>query len=223
MIRQSTTHRSYYTATTSGEISSRLYQETVSATDIFSGGLPGGAFVVGRHPLPESPLVTPYPDGSGLVVVERPEADDASDTSFRLLVIEPDGSMELTAAVPYVPRSAADWLDGYIERREQAMLEEEGRVNRDVLRLIREALVQRRFYPPVTDVAAGTDGSLWLRREEVAGEPVTWQVLSRSGILQGYLPTPAALELLLVSLEEVWAVERDALDVPFVVQYRVQR
>ena len=49
--------------------------------------------VVGRHPLEVSPLVAEMPDGSGIVVIERPPAEESDSSAFRVLVVASDGTV----------------------------------------------------------------------------------------------------------------------------------
>jgi hypothetical protein len=106
--------------------------------------------------------------------------------------------------------------------REQDMLERSGRIDRDLLSGIADALDRRSFYPPVTRLVAGTDGSTWVRREEIATDSVQWDVFDRLGVRIGRASTSTDLRIVAASLEEVWAVEQDDLDVPFLLRMRVE-
>jgi len=42
---------------------------------------------------------------------------------------------------------------------------------------MRDAVTLPAFHPPVTDLAAASDGRLWIRREEVDTTSVRWDVV----------------------------------------------
>lgn len=216
-------HRSYYRATESGVLLGEVYREVLSPTDFVEGELPNGGFIVGRHPLPESPLVDIYPDGSGFVVVERPTARTAAEAAFRIRVFAADGSLQTDRRVSYEPLSAERWRDLYVREIERDMLDRTGTVDRGMLETFRDAPAERAFYPPVTRLVAGADGSIWIRREQAAASSVRWEVFARDGEPVGWLSAAVGLRVQRASMEEVWAVQEDDLDVPFVVRLRVLR
>jgi hypothetical protein len=216
-----TTHRTYRRASRSGHALDHLYREELRADDFMQARIGTGRFALGLHPLRRSPLVAPYPDGSGLVVVERPEPASGEEAYFDVRIIGPDGTPELDLAVAYLPIPADGWRDAYTRTLEEEQIEQSGSVDRDFIDGIREALTERRFHPSVTGLEAGSDGSIWIRREEASTDSVRWEVFSRAGTLRGAIRLPVDVDLLLVSLDEIWAVEKDALDVPFLVRMRV--
>lgn len=216
-------HRSYYRATTEGVPLGEVYREVLSPSDFVQGDLPGGGMFVGVHPIRESPLVAVYPDGSGLVAVERLAARSRAEEAFRVRVFGAEGHLETDVEVPYEPLPAEGWRERFAAELENGMLEQTGTVDRPTLEAYREAPAERAYYPPVTRVLAGADGSIWIRREEVKADSVRWQVLGRDGDLLGGLSTRSGLDIHSASVDEVWAVEHNELDVPFVVRMRVVR
>jgi hypothetical protein len=214
------THRNYWKASADGDAISLLYRQELR-TDLAAGSLPSGQRLVGWHPLGESTLISAYPDGSGLVAVERPEADGPGEASFQVRVVDVDGRPQASWSVAYLPISAEGWLDDYLQYAASVQQEQLGRVLTEVLEIAETMYTERTFYPPATQVQAGLDGSIWVRREETSRDSVAWQIFAISGRQVGTASTPRDLQLLLVSLEEVWAVEADRLDVPYVVRLRV--
>jgi hypothetical protein len=97
----------------------------------------------------------------------------------------------------------------------------DGSTNRALMDALRRAWTERKYYPPVTAVVPGQDGSIWVRREDAGADSVAWQVFDRNGKEVGRLSTPPSLTILWASKQEVWAVENGELDVPFVVGMRV--
>ncbi len=77
------------------------------------------------------------------------------------------------------------------------------------------------FHPPVTSVLVGRNGSAWLRGEHVGTPQTTWRILSPEGALRGVVELPARFSPLLADGDRVWGREIGALDVPYIVRYRL--
>lgn len=89
-------------------------------------------------------------------------------------------------------------------------------------RAAREALFIPDFYPPVSELIPGRDGTLWIRREATwdADDTDTWQILGPRGDLLRTLTSPKTIgRIMAVDARGFWAVERGELDVPYVVRY----
>lgn len=212
--------RPWYRVTPAGEVLGLLYRQRASEGDAFVAQLPGGRIVIGLHPLPESPVVDIRPDGGGLVAVETGAAGPDGRSSFRVRIIGLDGAGH-DFAVPHAPIPAEGWLERYAEEMERDMARS-GSVDRTQLAAIRESIGPRDFYPPVSGVVAGTDGTVWIRREALIGaDSVRWQVFDPNGTQLGAFTASTDLRILRASLEEIWAVAPGELDVPFVLRMRL--
>jgi hypothetical protein len=181
--------------------------------------------ILGAHPLPEGPQVAVFPDGRGVVVVERWVPAGPDSAAIRISAYGGDGSMKFDETLTYRPIPVPDgWIGrtfgSQTTRGEQAPPESR---QREYLQALQGVLSKRDFYPPVTRVVAGDDGSIWLRREEVSFDSVTWDVLTNVGAWEGRLRAPADLQIHAASRDTVWGVVTGDLDVPFVVGLRVAR
>ena len=145
-----TRHRSYFRTTADGHVLGELYRETLESADFFSAEVGPSRSIVGMHPLRESPMVAFFPDGSGLVVVERPEADSPADAVYRIRVLGVDPGEQQVWAVPYSPVPTDGWLEAYLAEVEDDMIARSGSVDRGVLAGLGGSLSDRRYYPPVT-------------------------------------------------------------------------
>lgn len=85
----------------------------------------------------------------------------------------------------------------------------------------RDALYTPEYHPPVSEMMIGRDGSVWLRGEEVGAPTVNWRVLSPEGEPVGIVELPARFRPLLADHDNLWGMELDELDVPYIVRYRV--
>lgn len=208
-----------------GEILDTLYRRPVPPTDFVQGELGDGRMFMGMHALPERPEVNFFRDGSGMVVVERWQASVADSASYRVKVWNAAGELETDRAVPYEPVSAEGWMEREIaEIRGRAADASEGEqaMTDPFVDALRENWSERRFYPPVTWIVAGADGTILIRREETGTSTMRWEMLGRDGSRLAAFTTPADVRIEAATREEVWAVVTDELDVPYVVRYRLE-
>lgn len=220
VIRPDRKARPYHRADAEGEVIEELYRMPVQEGEVFVAQHDAG-FSIGIHPLNTAPIVARLPEGRGLLVVGRNEARSADSASITVQRIEIDRSTSIR--IPYRPRSAEGWLEALARDMEERMAES-GDVDHARISSLTDAMQPRRFYPPVSQAVAGTDGSIWLRRERViVADSATWEAYTQAGELRARFRAPINLRILRASLDEVWTVETNDLDVPFVVRNRVAR
>ncbi len=70
-------------------------------------------------------------------------------------------------------------------------------------------------------VVIGPDGQLWLRGEELGELVVEWHILSGTGDAIGVVELPSGFTMLFARSMQVWGIEYDELDVPYIVRYRI--
>ena len=196
----------------------------ISASDFFQASVGEGG-MMGANPLQEGPLVTVFPNGSGVVAVERWVAEGPDSAAIRISAYASDGSRRFDLELPYRPIQVPDgWMGAFLQqqmaRSGQAPHEDQ---QRDLMEAVQSGISERAFFPPVTGVVAGNDGSIWLRRELVSFDSVSWDVLNSGGSWEGSVRVAAGLQIHAVSGNTVWGVIRDELDVPYVVGLTVVR
>lgn len=208
----------YYRASPDGEVHDLMLEVDLPDGDTFTLRW-GTGLVMGLHPLHRTPVVERLPNGEGILSITNVEAQSSDSAAFRVERITLAGRSIID--VRYQPVSADGWFDAYSRVVEQSQLER-GEVDRGYIAALREVLGPRRFYPAVTAATPGTDGSIWIRREQlIAADSVTWDVYGESGELRARFRAPAGFRILRASMEEVWTVETNELDVPFVVRNEV--
>lgn len=157
-----------------------------------------------------------------LVRLKRPAAGDGGPTGFRVVKLGLEGDTLFHREVRYDPvpldpavvdSVAADFA-GWLAESERLA---EGRARR----LARESLYAPPFHPPVSQVVLGRDGSVWLRREDTGEDRIDWLVLGPAGELEGVASLPKGLRVLEADRRTAWGMERDELDVPYIVRYRL--
>jgi hypothetical protein len=67
----------------------------------------------------------------------------------------------------------------------------------------------------------GRDGSFWLRGNPVEGDLVPWFVLDSDGNPVGQVTLPAGVRVMAADRSAVWGTETDALNVSYLVRYRI--
>lgn len=185
----------------------------------------GGRLTVTQQPFKDSPLLVSLPDGSGFVIVRRP-ADDGPD--FQLRRYDARGRLHRSAEQSYRPvplrhEAVATFVESVassLTRRFQSAGLPTGKLRRG----IEGALYVPDHYPTVSAAFGATNGDVWIGRERVIGAASReWWDIDEEGRPVGRVQAPLASELLAATANAVWAVERDALGVSYVVRYRVVR
>lgn len=201
----------------------------------------------GRHPLRDLPplglgeyLTAIQPDGSAVVRIGEVH-EDATSPTFDLLVISIHGDTLLHRSLEYEPREVtramerrledeyAGWRAGDYTRRSElteTTLERRRRAARRVF-WVPETL------PPVRQVVAGTDGTIWLLREMREDRVDVWEVYDSNGTLEGtveigqgrtsFVPWDPRLAVALASRDEVWGATYDDFGIPYIHRYLVDR
>ena len=187
------------------------------------------------QPLNDSPWWVPVPGGEGIVVVDGPAASRDTDTTVDVLWIGVGGA-RLRRTIPYqpvpVPASFRDSIReegiskiagarGYSAATGEPVAS--GSSRSDAEKLIDEQLFQPRFFPPVTGILVGRDGTVWLRREETTEGDMKWEAVNREGTEWGSVPVPRNLRLVAVEGDRVWGVLTDEIGDFQLVRYRVER
>ncbi|WP_419936620.1 6-bladed beta-propeller [Candidatus Palauibacter sp.] len=172
-------------------------------------------------PLPDQDLTTFAPDGSSAVLVKRQGWDGrTAPAEFEVTRIDLHGDTVYRRRIEYEPRRVPS--DFFSDRIDSSM-DRPGINNRRAhARALREFYEQRRYFPPVTAVTVGNDGTTWLAGVREGGER-EWLVLDGSGSAIGRIRLPGSSGVLLADLTECWVVENDALDISYVVQYGIVR
>jgi hypothetical protein len=212
-------HAAWARTTRAGEILSTVYRDPLVTADFYHTSMGrGGGRIIGITPLPQSPLVAPFADGSGLVAVERRASQTPDSASYTVTRYDAEGTVAWTTQVPYAPCATTGFLDAWLSKS----LQGSGPRNPEVARTLRNAIPVPPFYPPVTSVVPGNDGTVWLRREEAASDSVVWEVLNAQGRLSSTVVTPASLQIVAASAKEVWGVVTGAMDVPYLVHAAIR-
>lgn len=90
---------------------------------------------------------------------------------------------------------------------------------------IRSALEQVQisdFYPPVSRVLGGHDGTTWLEWYSQSGD-LLWEGFDGKGNSFGSFRVPRSIQIIAASRDKAWATETDDDGLQHVVRFRVSR
>ena len=166
-------------------------------------------------------------NGTGVVVVEQVN-DDQAPTAFRVRLIGPRGDTVFDEAVPYAPVAVSEpAVQRAVKQIRDASRHSVHTVDvpaaPEIERAMRAADCIPANLPPVSQVVTTQDGSIWLRREDLATDSILWNILGQGGRIQGRLWLPSSQTVAAMADDILAVTERDELDVPFVVRYRLRR
>jgi hypothetical protein len=176
----------------------------------------------GPHPLSWAPLLAAPPTGTSLIIVDRPPASDGGAATYHVLRVALDGDTLSAATLQYQPTPlSVQQIDSIALAMAQGWAESMNAPVPAVAAAITDQIQWPAYQPPVTVVIAGSDGSIWLRREVVGASSARWEVLDEDLSPMGWVALPLELELKVVARDRVYGVELDDFDVPRVVRFNV--
>lgn len=184
---------------------------------------PNGAAILSSYqPFSEVPIPAVDPAGRRVILVDRPAAEKADVGYFHVSARDATGRPEWSHVYSYKPTALSGAVRDSILRQLTAEFRETFGSAGLAERAVKAALLLPRFVPPVTSVIVGTDGTIWLRREDVSHSHVVWFVLDDRGQLLAWLTLPRGSTIKTASRSGIWAVEHNVNDEPLLVRYDVR-
>ena len=176
------------------------------------------------HPIERGDVWRFAPDGSRAVVVEGGTWAGNGPAEFGVTMVDSNGDTLFHRRVAYAPHPVPDgYYDGEIEKMfGYPEMSEVVAGRRAFTNAVREFFEQTRYLPPVTTVTVGSDGTAWIAGLDEDGER-EWLVLDASGASIGRFRLPTRWRIGYANWNEAWVLERDALDIPYVVHYEIVR
>lgn len=204
----------------------------------------------GQHPLRDFPpiglreyLTALKPDGSAIVRIGKVH-EDTTPPTFDLLTISIRGDTLLHRSIEYEPRTItsamerrladeyAGWRAGDYSPPSWGPEPAETTRNRRRRAARRDFWVPE-YHPPVRQIVAGTDGTIWLLREMREDDIDMWEIYDSDGTLEGtveighsrssLVPWDPRVAIALASRDEVWGATYDDWGVPYLHRYLVDR
>lgn len=202
----------------SGETEEELARTWITPS-VWSAELTTGARAGGRYPFPDEVYLAAALGGEHVAVVHA-AVDGADEGTLRAVMLSIAGDTIYDRRYPFItqeiPRAAVDSAIAAAEGRWRALGLPE------VAREFRRRAYIPRVRPPIVKVTVGLDGALWIGLDE-GPEGHVYMVLRPDGEIAGHVQVPHNATVHLASDSFIWTVELDALDVPSVVRYVLQR
>lgn len=165
-------------------------------------------------------------------------ADDGRLTSavnsgYRVEIRRPDGTLERVVTRPFQPRPVEESDQSVMRDGIRQLMLDQGAPPQAVEMIMGQATFAD-HYPAFAQVLAGPAGTLWVQRlvtpQEMAETGAfdlqnfgsdEWDVFDAEGRYLGVMTMPERFTPLRVAGDALWGVQRDELDVPSVVRYRL--
>ena len=232
-----------------GEILDTIASVEWSSNAVEYERVPGRTWL-SPHPLNDLPpvglneyLTALRPDGSTVVQIGRVQ-EDGTPPTFDILAISISGDTLLQRTVEYEPREVSSAIENLLADGFAAALVGDhispslrppmSETMRDrQRRAVRSAFWVPEYHPPIRQVVAGTDGTIWLLRELREDRVDLWEIYDAEGTLEGTVeidqgrtsavPWFPRLGIALASRDEIWGTTFDELEVPYIHRYRIDR
>ena len=200
----------------------------------------------GEHPLRELPplglgeyLTALKPDGSAVVKIGTVR-EDATPPTFDLLEISISGDTLLRRSVEYAPREVTRAMERRLADEYARFRAGDHRPSSPAYERTRRAALGvfwvPEYHPPVRQVVAGTDGTIWLLREMREDRVDIWEIYDSDGTLEGtievgrgrgsavpWAPWAPRIAVAVASRDAVWGATSDDLGVPYIYRYLIDR
>jgi len=151
----------------------------------------------------------------------------ADPWSFEIREISLEGE---PLRITRVEKARFPFTESMIADYEATVLETAGPESREAARQRLDSYSYADSLPHFGRVTTDDAGHVWLAEfvehraaspGRAGNEPSRWWRLGREGGVDGYLDVPEGFRLLRIQGDEIWGAEADALDVPFLVAYRL--
>ncbi len=176
----------------------------------------------GTHPLSWAPILSAPPSGTSFVLVNRPVATDSDAATYEVRRLGLGGDTLNSTMLDYEPLPVlAEQIDSMALEMAEGWAGALNATVPSVAAAIADQVEWPSYQPPVTAIVCGSDGTVWLRREDVGVESARWEILDEDLSPIGWVELPLGLELKVVGRDRAYGVEFDELDVPTVVRFDV--
>jgi hypothetical protein len=183
----------------------------------------GGRRVGVKRPFSDAPIYEVLADGSGVVIVRRRAASTTRSEVFVVTKVGLAGDTVFERRFSYEPKAVSSELARAVAKgiRDDLGRRGEPPAESAILQGLRDGDHIPKMLPPVTAVGSGADGSIWLARK-YDGQPVRiWDVLDRNGRQVATVQLGRDQEVKAFTGTILLVSDRDSLDVPYVIRYRV--
>jgi len=173
------------------------------------------------NPVESHSLWTVSPIDTSVVIVHRPLPSSSRQTTFVVEKVKLSGEAMFRKEFTYTPLPTTN--DHY-PRAMAPFVQDLSRFMdaSTAARTLRNAITLPPYQAPITYLVAGSDGTTWLRRENLEPGNAVWWVLDERGAQIATLDLPTGATIMRANREMAWVTELDDLDIPYVIRYRIR-
>ena len=165
-------------------------------------------------PLRDASMWAFSPDSRWLAFLERPVGE--GPPGYRVTTISWQGDTVYSRFFPVDPIPLED------ELREEFLQEALAAGAPGLPRKAwEEVFDQLPYFPTASNLMVDGAGRVWVCRETIPHQARTWEVLDEMGNLLFSIQLPEGARVLEANGDMAWVVEKNVLDVPYVVRYRI--
>lgn len=181
-----------------------------------------------RHMVPDPPSTLPdwKVASDGRFVVEVPAQDPEGRGAITVTKLDLAGDTVYSRRLEYSPieYTAADLDSIALQGSRGPMMMGASMPEPDpaVAARLRAEMRFPRFRPPVSWSWVDQDDRLWLTLDRPVDEPATWIPLDEEGNPRGRLELPPRTHIVWSRGDELWAMQFDEMDVPWLVHYTIR-
>jgi hypothetical protein len=160
----------------------------------------------------------------------------AQNSEYRIEVRDAAGVLQRIVKKSFVPKPVTDAeKQAMLDAIRRMMVEQSGAPPATIDQLLQNASFAD-HYPALAQVLTGPDGTVWVQHVRGAAEMAAsgevdlqdlgsgeWDVFDAEGHFLGVISLPERFQPMRIDDESFWGVQRDELDVPSVVRYRLTR
>lgn len=173
-----------------------------------------GSTIMTGDPFGTAPLWDVSPDGARIVVV-RNKLEDAAAPTISLTVASPSGDTLTDREYPFVGRALTR------EVIDTVLASALPNAQPDLIAAMHDKAYVPPVAPPVRDVIAGGDGTIWLGLRQRSGVPREYVLLDARGEPIGTVQLPSNTTVKVATREWIWCLRTDPNDVQSLVKYLI--
>jgi hypothetical protein len=158
-------------------------------------------------------------DNRSVLKVDRVPGEPGRDQVLVALTLA--GDTLYTRVLPYEPLAVPEAVADSLYR--SMLVHLSGVPEGAAMDAVRSTIPRPRWYPPFLRIVAGRDGSVFVERSHLPGDPARWEMLDAEGRPVGVVDLPSAVQVETVSLSVVWAVRTNPDDTQDLVRFRLQQ
>lgn len=188
---------------------------------------PGRGGSYRQQPFGDGPLWSFVPGQRALVVLDRSAPAEAGRARYTLTKLALGGDTLFTRshaaeAIPVTDAEVDSVVTTLVEQMTASPFFKEMGAG-ELREWATHGLYVPAFRPAAAGLQMGRDGAIWVRETTVEADVQRWLVHDAEGEPVGRVVLPSSVVLMAADAEHVWGGDRDEMDVPYLVRYRLVR